>query len=56
MVEAYANGTYQLVDLDDTPHGSRVNGYRLKKYVSRMMTVVADEDQDHTIAVVSPLQ
>ena len=54
VVEAYGNGTYQLADLDDTPHGSRVNGYRLKKYVSRMMIVVADEDQDYTVAVVSP--
>ena len=55
VVEAYANSTYQLADLDETLHGSKVNGYRLKKYVSRLMTAVADADQDHTIAIVSPV-
>lgn len=42
VIESFANGTYQLADLDGTMHGSRVNGSRLKKYVSRRMAVVAD--------------
>ena len=44
MVESFANGTYQLLaDLDGTLHASRVNGFRLKKYHSRLMLVLKDE-------------
>ena len=43
VVESFANGTYQLADLDGTLHASRVNGFRLKKYHSRLMLVLKDE-------------
>ena len=43
MVEIFANGTYQLEDLDGTLHASRVNGFHLKKYHSRLMLVLKDE-------------
>ena len=32
VVESFANGTYQLADLNGTLHASRVNWLRLKKY------------------------
>lgn len=37
MVNRYANGTYHLVELDGTLYGTRINGYRLKKYFGRTM-------------------
>ena len=43
ILECFANGTYQLADLDGTPHASRVNGLRLKKYYARLMTIIKDE-------------
>ena len=43
VVESFANGTYQLADLDGTLHSLRVNGFRLKKYHSRLMLVLKDE-------------
>ena len=43
MVNCFANGTYQLADLDGTPHASRVNGLRLKIYHARLMMVSKDE-------------
>ena len=39
VMESFANGTYQLADLDGTLHASRVNGFRLKKYHARLMMV-----------------
>ena len=33
VVESFANGTYQLADLDGTLHASRVNGFRLKSTI-----------------------
>ena len=43
MVQKFANnGTFQLVDLDGLLHAYRVNGSHLKKYVSRLMTIVED--------------
>ena len=35
--EVFDNGSYQLQDLDDMVHPTRVNGYRLKKYISKVM-------------------
>ena len=43
VVESFVNGTYQLADLDGTLHASRVNGFLLKKYHSRLMMVLKDE-------------
>ena len=43
VMKCFANGTYQLMDLDGTLHASRVNGLRLKKYCARAMTVSKDE-------------
>ena len=42
VIDCFANGTYQLENLDGMIHGACVNGFRLKKYVSRLMTVVCD--------------
>ena len=41
--ECFENGTYQLTHLDGTLHASRVNGFRLKKYVVRLLTVIKDD-------------
>ena len=43
-MESFANGTYQLADLDGTLHASWVNGFRLKKYHARLMMVQKDEE------------
>ena len=43
VVDCFANGTYQLADLDGTLHASRVNGLRLKIYNARLMMVIKDE-------------
>ena len=43
VVESFANGTYQLTDLDGRLHASRVNGLRLKKYHARLMIMSKDE-------------
>ena len=42
MVDCFANGTYQLANLDGTLHASRVNGLRLKIYHARLMMVEKD--------------
>lgn len=42
VMDKFANGTYQLANLDGNLHEHRVNGSRLKKYVSRLMTVVEE--------------
>ena len=44
VVDKFENGTYQLADLGGTKHKYRVNGYRLKKYFARLMTVVSEEE------------
>lgn len=50
VVKKYSNGSYQLSDLDGSLHSNRVNGFRLKKYVVRIMQlstckpVVMEED------------
>ena len=44
VINKFENGTFQLADLDGALHDSRVNGYRLKKYIARMMMVVKDKD------------
>ena len=51
MMEKFSNGTFQLADLDDTWHGARVNGYRLKKYISRLMTIVEDSMLQNEVVV-----
>ena len=43
-MDCFANGTYQLADLDGTPHVSRVNGLRLKIYHARLMLVQKDRE------------
>ena len=42
-MDSFVNGTYQLADLDGTLHALRVNGFRLKKYHSRLMPLLKDE-------------
>ena len=44
VMEGFANGTYQLADLDGAVHASRVNGLRLKKYHARLMMVEKDDE------------
>ena len=44
LVSKFENDTYQLADLDGTEHKYRINGYRLKKYMARLMTVVSEEE------------
>ena len=44
VMESFANGTYQLADLDGTLHVSRVNGFRLKRYHTRLMLMQKDEE------------
>ena len=44
VMESFANGTYQLADLDGTLHVSRVNGFRLKQNHARLMMVQKDEE------------
>ncbi|MCO5566817.1 hypothetical protein L7F22_020498 [Adiantum nelumboides] len=43
VLDRFPNGTYQLADLNGTPHKARVNGYRLKKYYARLMVVIEDK-------------
>ncbi len=51
VLDCFANGTYQLVDLDGTPHASRVNGMRLKIYYARLMAVDKDVmSEDETMS------
>ena len=42
----YANGSYQLKDVDGTLHPYRVNGWRLKKYVTRGPTYIPQVTND----------
>ena len=52
MVDCFANGTYQLLDLDGTLHASRVNGLRLKIYHARLMLVEKDElSEEETVSL-----
>ena len=51
VMDCFENGTYQLVDLDGTPHASRVNGLCLKLYHARLMMVEKDEDIEEVGAV-----
>lgn len=43
MIDCFANGTYQLSDLDGTLHASRVNGLCLKKYHAWLIMVSKDD-------------
>lgn len=47
VANCFANGTYQLADLDGTLHASRVNGLRLKAYHARLMIVEKDERHEN---------
>ena len=55
VMEKFDNGTYQLADLDGALHANRVNGFRLKKYVARMMTLVSDVMLENLVAIVPTL-
>lgn len=55
VVGCFANGTFQLADMDGTWHDARVNGYRLKKYLKRLMTIVKDEDCELPMAMTQML-
>ena len=48
-MDCFANGTYQLVDLDGMPHASRVNGLRLKIYHARLMLVHKDGELEDEV-------
>lgn len=37
VLEAFPSGYYQLMDLDGIPHKRKVNGYRLKPYLTRQI-------------------
>ncbi|MCO5603956.1 hypothetical protein L7F22_058113 [Adiantum nelumboides] len=43
VIDKFKNETYQLSDLDDTPNKYRVNGYILKKYLARLMSIVKED-------------
>ena len=49
VVDCFANGTYQLANLDGTLHASRINGLRLKIYNARLMMVIKDEKAEEEI-------
>ena len=46
VAESFANGTYQLENLDGTLNESRVNGMRLKIYHERLMIVEMEMQED----------
>ncbi|MCO5610564.1 hypothetical protein L7F22_064803 [Adiantum nelumboides] len=50
----FPSRTYQLADLNDTPHKARINDYRLKKYYARLMVVIEDEPSFEENAVMEP--
>ncbi|MCO5588633.1 hypothetical protein L7F22_042590 [Adiantum nelumboides] len=51
VLDRFPNGTYQLADLNGTPHKAHVNGY---KYYARLMVVIEDapsfEESAHMMA------
>ena len=49
VLEGFANGTYQLADMDGTPHASRVNGLRLKIYHAMLMMIVKDQESEEEV-------
>ena len=52
MVDCFADGTYQLADLDGALHASIVNGLWLKIYHARLMMVEKDEiAEEETVAL-----
>ena len=42
VLKDFPNCTYQLADMDGTPHASEVNGLQLKIYHARLMMIVKD--------------
>ena len=51
VVDCFANGTYQLANLDGDLHDSRVNGLRLKPYHARLMIVEGNEENEEEESV-----
>ena len=51
VVDCFANGTYQLANLDGDLHDSRVNGLRLKPYHARLVVVKDKEMQENIVPV-----
>ena len=49
VLEGFPNGTYQLADMDGTPHVSRVNGLWLKIYHARLMMIVKDQESEDEV-------
>ena len=58
-MDCFANGTYELADLDGTPHASRVNGLSLKIYHASLMLVQKYgelEDEKNSLKNVAPVE
>ena len=51
MVDCFANGTYQLSDLDGVLHALRVNGLRLRIYHASIMMVEKEELEEEIDAL-----
>lgn len=49
MEKRFANGTYQLMDLDGKRHKKRVNGICLKKYFALLMVALKEDHDDDSI-------
>ncbi|MCO5582167.1 hypothetical protein L7F22_036057 [Adiantum nelumboides] len=49
VVNYFANGTYQLANLDGALHASRVNGLHLKIYRARLMMVSKDKEPNEEV-------
>ena len=49
VLEGFPNGTYQLADMDGTPHAARVNGLRLKIYHASLMMIVKDQESEDEV-------
>ena len=48
-MDCFANGTYQLADLEGMPHAAMVNGVRLKIYHARLMLVQKDGELEDEV-------
>ena len=58
-MDCFANGTYQLADVDGIPHATKVNGLRLKNYHARLMLVQKDgelKDETSSLKNVPPIE
>ena len=45
VLEKLSNGSYQLMDISDKQHQTRVNGWRLKPYFSKVFNEKVDLDK-----------